>query len=341
MIDLSRYCSGRPHRVLQGSSRTLVTFAQSMFKLLDNLKVGAAHDVTVLLIGETGSGRTFLARLIHELSARRDEKCLAVVCNALPPEEIGSHLFGSVNGRSEEAGASMSGKLVAARRGTLLLHEIDALPPEQQANLLRTIETGEYEPVGSDDTRIATARLLVTSHVDLEKLMHAGKFRTDLYYRLNTLSFHLPPLRERPRDIEYLARKFALDLSREHKIKVRNIEPEFVTALRRYRWPGNIRELENVMRRAVLYCADGVLTLADLPGVIRSAKKGTSLHGNGDASGNGRGSLTLEARVAEAERRIIEESLRLHDYRRTVTAKELGISRVTLYNKMKKFGMMS
>lgn len=356
LADPSGCCVGLPHRTLYGQTRSLVTFTPSMFDIFDELKVAAAHDVIVLLIGETGSGKTHLARLIHELSPRHQERCLTVACGALPPDLIESELFGYVKGAFTGADCDKLGKFAAASRGTLLLDEIDVLAPEQQAKLLRVIETGEYEPVGSNDTQTSSARLIVASNIDLEQLVKAGKFRMDLYYRLNTLSFRLPPLRERPWDIEYLARKFALEHGRTHNIELKHIEPEFVAALRQYAWPGNIRELENVIRRAVLYCSSGVLTLGDLPSTMRPAKNHGSPacvgHGNGNGkqngNGNGHGSgchlprpMTLEQRVDEIERRIIEESLHRHNYHRSETARELGISRVTLYNKMKKFGMLN
>lgn len=334
-IDMAGFCTGLPHRVLKGQTRSLVTFTPAMFDMFDELQVAAAHDVTVLLVGETGSGKTYLARLIHELSNRRGQRCLTVGCGALPPDLIESELFGYVKGAFTGADTDKQGKFAAVAGGTLLLDEIDVLAPKQQAKLLRVIETGEYEPVGSNDTQFAKARLIVASNVDLEKLVKANKFRLDLFYRLNMLSFHLPPLRQRPWDIEYLARRFALDHSRAHQMELKHIEPEFLAALRQYHWPGNIRELENVIRRAVLYCRDGVLTTADLPSSMRPTNA-TALGG-----GTGRKPLTLEQRVEEIERRIIEESLRRHNYHRTDTAKELGISRVTLYNKMKKFGMLN
>ncbi len=327
---------GLPHRALRGATRALVTFAPSMFDMFDELKVAAAHDVTVLLIGETGSGKTYLARLIHELSERRNQRCLTVACGALPPDLIESELFGYVKGAFTGADGDKPGKFAAAERGTLLLDEIDVLAPKQQAKLLRVIETGEYEPVGSNDTRTSRARLIVASNIDLEQLVKADKFRMDLYYRLNTLSFFLPPLRERPWDIEYLARKFAVEHGRSHQIQLKHIEPEFLAALRQYPWPGNIRELENVVRRAVLYCREGVLTPADLPSALRPAG-GARTVSNGDRQR----SLTLDERVSQVERRIIEESLQRNNFHRTVTARELGISRVTLYNKMKKLGILN
>lgn len=338
-FDPMGYCAGLPYRALQGQTRSLVTFTPAMFAMFDELKVAAAHDVTILLIGETGCGKTHLARLIHELSPRNRQRCLTVACGALPPDLIESELFGYVKGAFTGADGDKLGKFAAAARGTLLLDEIDVLTPEQQAKLLRVIETGEYEPVGSNDTQTSSARLIVASNIDLEQLVQTHRFRMDLFYRLNTLSFHLPPLRERPWDIEYLARKFAHDHGRAHHIELTEIEPEFLRALREYRWPGNIRELENVIRRAVLYCSNGVLTLNDLPSTMRPVRKepGTSGH---PLPSPGK-SLRLDQRIEQVERRILEESLQRHNYHRTDTARELGISRVTLYNKMRKFGMLA
>ena len=408
--ELDTFWSGMPHKELHGATRSLVTFTPEMFEMIDEIKVAAKHEVTALLIGETGSGKTFLARLIHELSERREERFCTVACGALPPDLIESELFGHEKGSFTGADRTREGKFAAAGNGTLLLDEIDVLPPDQQAKLLRVIETGEYEPVGSNDTQTSQARLIVASNYNLEDLVRAGTFRTDLYYRLNILNFRVTPLRERPWDIEYLARKFALEHSRTHGIHLRSIEPAFLEVLRKYQWPGNIREMENVIRRAVLYCQRGVLTLGDLPSSIRAAAQGTPamsqangavqhggiqpgapvlgnhvganrgsrhavaqavgsdgstqagtpLNGNSNpvmpSNGNGHGHLpsssstdpaqnggqpvSLEQRVDQLEQRIIEDSLRRNNHRRKETAAELGISRVTLYNKMKKFGLL-
>ena len=341
--DLTGLYSDLPHRALHGRSKSLVTFTPSMFDIIDELKVPAAHDVTVLLIGETGSGKTHLAKLIHEMSARRDERMLTVACGALPPDLLESELFGHMKGSFTSADREREGKFSAAGRGTLLLDEIDVLPLEQQAKLLRVIETGEYEPVGSNDTLKSQARLVIASNYDLESLVKAGAFRMDLYYRLNMLCFRLLPLRMRPYDIEFLARKFAMDHGKTHNIPLRHIEPGFIDVLRRYPWPGNIRELENVIRRAVLYCQRGVLTAADLPQSIRENQGQATLAAATPlpAPAPVKPAITLEARVDETEKKIIEDVLKRHNNHRSATARELGISRVTLYNKMKKFGMLS
>jgi transcriptional regulator with PAS, ATPase and Fis domain len=382
-----------------------VTFTPEMFEMLDEIKVAARHNVTVLLIGETGCGKTFLARLIHELSDRREDRFCTVACGALPPDLIESELFGYVKGAFTGADRDREGKFAAAGRGTLLLDEIDVLPLEQQAKLLRVIETGEYEPVGSNETQHSEARLIVASNYNLEQLVRAGSFRTDLYYRLNILNFRLLPLRERPWDVEFLARRFALEHSRTHGIPLRSIEPAFFETLRAYHWPGNVREMENVLRRAVLYCQRGVLTVSDLPSAVRAAGMGlpasvgdsvndpplpsvpderylpapmpsalaarsragsptahafrsamapnshalagthissaaSSPAGPASAQPGMTAQHSLEARVDVLERRIIQDSLARNNHRRKETAAELGISRVTLYNKMKKFGLM-
>jgi DNA-binding NtrC family response regulator len=410
--DLAGFWSQTPHKELHGRSRSLVTFTSEMFDMMDEIKVAARHNVTVLLIGETGSGKTFLARLIHELSDRREERFCTVACGALPPDLIESELFGYVKGAFTGADRDREGKFAAAGSGTLLLDEIDVLPPEQQAKLLRVIETGEYEPVGSNETQRSQARLVVASNYNLEELVRNGSFRTDLYYRLNILNFRLLPLRQRPWDIEYLARKFALEHSRTHSIPLRAIEPAFLETLKTYQWPGNVREMENVVRRAVLYCHRGVLTVQDLPSSIRAAVNDMALpledqalpshqppspamfddrpfeapwpgaigsrlrvgslpghaarlagpqppihqgpalvHAHAGAMAESaashssalaaaRTAASLEARVDVMERRIIQDSLQRNNFRRKETAAELGISRVTLYNKMKKFGLL-
>jgi DNA-binding NtrC family response regulator len=329
-------------RIVRGKTVTYKTHTPEMFQLLDDVVTMAEHEVTMLLVGETGTGKTTLAKLVHELSPRASEKLLTVACGALPPELIESELFGHVKGAFTSADHTKAGKFEVAKNGSLLLDEIDVLGPAQQAKLLRVIETGEYEPVGSNDTRRSRARLIVASNVDLKKLMERNEFRADLYYRLNMLEFRIPPLRERQRDIVPMTLDFVDEFCKGHKVDIRRVHPDFLACLKAYDWPGNVRELKNHIRRAVLFCRTGILTPNELAPHFRQA-----LHQNPSAekaaSGlprNGRETSFVE-RLASSEREILEQALREHNDNRTATAKALGLSRVGLYKKMKKYGMIT
>ena len=219
-------------RLLRGKTQRFITYHEELFAMLDDLELAAFHDVTLLLIGETGTGKTFLAHLLHELSPRCEDRFLTVPCGALPPDLIESELFGHVKGAFTGAERNKIGKFEAAENGTLLLDEIDVLGPEQQAKLLRVIETGEYELVGSNETRTSNARAIVASNVDLEILMENERFRPDLYYRLNELKFYIPPLRKRALDIVPLALSFVESFCRKHEIPIHTIHPEFSTFAR-------------------------------------------------------------------------------------------------------------
>lgn len=326
--------------ILHGITRRFETSSHEMKIMLNELEIAAQHDVTVLLIGETGAGKTYLSRLIHEVSPRRDEPFLNVACGALPNDLIESELFGHTRGAFTSAHADKEGKFLAAGRGTILLDEIDVLGPEQQVKLLRVIETGEFEPIGSNKTYVNQARLVVASNLDLQPLVEQGKFRPDLYYRLNMLKFDVLPLRRRKSDIITLATGFVKAMSTKHNIVIEHIDDSFLDALHAYPWPGNVRELENVIRRAVIYCREGILRKENLPSHILMGQAGPTNDPSvvlGHQKRND--SERLGDQVAVTEKELIEQALFKNNYSRTNTAKTLGISRVTLYNKMKKYGM--
>ncbi len=329
--------------VLAGITRRYETNSQELKGMLQDLEVAARHNVTILLIGETGSGKTYLSKLIHEVSPRRNEPFLHVACGALPNELIESELFGHVKGSFTSAHADKEGKFIAAGSGTILLDEIDVLGPEQQVKLLKVIETGEFEPVGSNQTFVSQARLVVASNLNLQPLVEQGRFRPDLYYRLNMLKFEVLPLRMRKVDIMPLAKKFIKQLSQKHNISIVRIESGFFEALLNYPWPGNVRELENVIQRAVIYSREGVLGRTHLPGHILSGAAGPTNDPSVHLQGQAQTEVdpdTLGQQIALTEKDIIEQALFKNNFSRTHTAKDLGISRVTLYNKMKKYGMM-
>ncbi len=336
-----------PLGVLMGISRRYETSSPYLKQMLTDLEVAAAHNVTILLIGETGAGKTYLSRLIHEVSPRRYEPFVHVACGALPNDLIESELFGHTKGSFTSAHQDKEGKFIAARRGSLLLDEIDALGLEQQVKLLRVIETGEFEPVGTNDTQVCQARLIVASNLELQPLVEQHRFRSDLYYRLNMMKFVIPPLRHRKMDVIPLAKKFVRQFSIKHEVQIDEIDPKAFDTLLNYPWPGNVRELEHVIQRAVIFCRNGRLLKQDLPQHILSGNAGPTndptvvlpksqiakeLNGKHEA-------LSLGNQIALSEKEIIEQSLFKNSFRRTKTAQELGISRVTLYNKMKKYGL--
>lgn len=314
----------------EGLERRLLPQTPSLEFLLDRLAVAAEHDVTVLLTGETGTGKTHLAQLMHECSPRRTAPFLVVPCGAIPPNLMESAFFGHVRGAFTGADREKVGKFEAAGAGTLLLDEIDALPLEQQAGLLRVIETGEFEPVGSNETRRCRARLIVASNWDLDEAVRQGRFRQDLYYRLNGMSFHLPPLRDRVGDIAPLVRMLAAIYNTRFRKDLFDIALPALEALESHPWPGNIRQLENAVQQAVLMSRGSELLAEHLPHELR--------HSIAPKQEVPTGAL-LRTRDA-AERGTIERALEANGQSRTKTARALGISRVTLYKKMKKYGLL-
>lgn len=338
--------SGKNHSVPDqtitagGMADKFRTRTPELRSMLRRLEVAARHNVTILLIGETGSGKTHLASLIHETSPRHSDPFLHVACGALPGELIESELFGHVKGAFTSAHADKDGKFLAAGCGTILLDEIDVLTPDQQVKLLRVIEKGEFEAVGSNRTIYVKARIIAASNLQLQPLVESGRFRPDLYYRLNTLSFTIPPLRKRLPDIEPLARYFVHQHAAALGIEVVEISSEFLECLLSYPWPGNVREMENAIRSAVIYSQDGRMTPETLPTHIVDGTAGPANDPSVTAFFSGRRGESLEDRIEVTEKDIIEQALLSNNFSRTNTARHLGISRVTLYNKMRKYGIL-
>jgi two-component system response regulator HydG len=296
------------------------------------------QDTTLLFTGETGTGKTRLARLIHENSPRRDEPFLTVDCGALSANLIESEIFGHVRGAFTGADRDRPGKFTAAGKGTLLLDEINSLPPPVQGKLLRAVDERVFEPVGANDSQPLRARLIAVTNVPLDQEVAAGRFRSDLYYRLNVVGFHLPSLRERRTTIASLAHQFLALFTARNRPDVRNLHPEALRALEDYDWPGNVRELRNVIERAVALCPGPEVQLRDLPEAVRSTN---TFPASGPVAQPARPRATTLTQCREKTEILrITEALEKHRNNRRRAATELGISRMGLYKKLHKYGMM-
>lgn len=300
--------------------------------LLEQVRRVAAQDSTLLLTGETGTGKTALARLVHALSPRRNEPFLTLDCGALSASLIESEMFGHVQGAFTGADSDRAGKFSAAGRGTLLLDEISALPLSLQSKLLRVVDEQAFEPVGSNRAQTLQVRLVVVSNTPLDLEVRLGRFRAELYYRLNVISFHLPPLRERPRMIVPLALRFLGEFAERHRRDIRGARRETLRLLEEYAWPGNIRELRTVIERAVALAPGPDIEIADLPQAITGAKRPPLRP------------LTVPATLKQSwqtnEIQRILEALRKHQNNRLRAAADLGISRTSLYKKLRKYGLL-
>jgi two-component system, NtrC family, response regulator AlgB len=285
----------------------------------------AATNATVLLLGETGTGKGLLARHLHALSPRGDRPFVTVNCAVVSPSLIENELFGHARGAFTGADAARAGHVEAAGSGTLFLDEVGDLSREAQGKLLRLLEEHEYVRVGDTEPRSSDARVVAATHRDLRVAAERGEFREDLYYRLNVVTIRMPALRERLEDILDLAEAIVADLSVQHRRAPLRIGPEVQAALTAYRWPGNLRELVNVLERAVILSAGGVLSPDLLPEELRSAAPARPPDADGES---------LEA----AERRHIAAVLARHPTRESA-ARALGIDPSTLYRKRERYGL--
>ncbi len=292
----------------------------------------APSQATVLIRGESGTGKELIANAIHHASARADKPFLKVNCAAIPETLLESELFGHEKGAFTGALQKRIGRFEEADGGTLFLDEIGELPPTTQVKLLRILQEKEFQRLGSNVTLRVDVRIIAATHRNLEEAMKNGSFREDLYYRLNVISLHLPPLRERKEDLPLLIDHFLKKYSELNQKKVLDLSKEARTLLLRYSYPGNVRELENLIERAVVLCRGTVITREDLPFHLQE--------GASEAQGRPSKQMkTLPEILEEVERDLILKALHQHQGIQTRAAESLGISERVLRYKMKRYGI--
>ncbi|MFH0983098.1 MAG: sigma-54 dependent transcriptional regulator [Planctomycetota bacterium] len=303
-----------------------------MLKIFDLIEAVADSKVTVLIQGDSGTGKSMIARVLHHRSDRRDRSFVEVACGALPEQLLESELFGYVRGAFTGAVASKEGKFKAADGGSLFLDEVSTATPALQVKLLRAIQERAFEPVGSNKTETVDVRLILATNVDLEQEVAAGRFRQDLYYRINVVNFVLPPLRERLGDIPLLANTFLANYGAQCRKDITGFTDAALCCLQRYSWPGNVRELENVVERAVVLTKSRQLDVEDLPPKLVAVAEASPAEGVFTL-------LPLKQALEGPEKAIIEHALRANNWNRQLTADALQINRTTLYKKMKRYGL--
>ncbi|RMG45603.1 MAG: sigma-54-dependent Fis family transcriptional regulator [Acidobacteria bacterium] len=291
-------------------------------RVLRQVEKIAPSQASVLLTGETGTGKEVIAEAIHELSPRSDRRLVKVHCAAIPDTLLEAELFGHVRGAFTGAVRDRAGHFEQAHRGTIFLDEVGEISPPVQVKLLRVLQSGEIQRLGESATRRVDCRVIAATNRDLEKEVAAGRFREDLYFRLNVITLRIPPLRERGDDVLLLARHF---LAREaaRGARLEGFTPAAIDALCRYSWPGNVRELENVIARAAALAEGPLIDVGDLPEALRN-----------ESGREGAGRRIEEMTLAEAERHLILHALERCSGDKRAAAKRLGISLATLYRKL-------
>jgi DNA-binding NtrC family response regulator len=302
-----------------------------MLKVFEMISSVADTRATVLVTGESGTGKSMIARAIHRRSGRVKGPFVEVACGALPETLLESELFGHVAGAFTGATGEKMGKFLQADGGTIFLDEIGTASPAMQVKLLRVLQELKFEQVGGTKTFSVDARVVLATNEDLARLVAEGRFRQDLYYRINVINVELPPLRSRVSDVSMLAHSFLEQVREDSRREVTGFSDDALATMERYPWPGNVRELQNVVERAVLLGKGPVIAVADLPMEVRGA--GTMVVSTAV------GHKTLKEALEGPERQIIREVLESNGWNRNATADQLGINRTTLYKKMKRLGL--
>ncbi|RMG90358.1 MAG: sigma-54-dependent Fis family transcriptional regulator, partial [Candidatus Dadabacteria bacterium] len=317
-----------------GRSPDLIGESPAVRELKEQIRVVGPTRASVLITGENGTGKELVARAVHRASRRRDGPFVEVNCAAIPEDLIESELFGHEKGAFTGATARRRGKFDLADGGTLFLDEIGDMSLKTQAKILRVIQEMRFERVGGTKTHEVDVRIIAATNKDLEEEIREGRFREDLYYRLNVVPIHVPPLRERTEDIPLLFRHFVEEYCREENREPVEVDEAVFAVLQAYPWPGNVRELKNVAERMVILCRSDRLTVADVPPAVRG--QGT---GSGGAGGTVRPGLGLREARRQFERDYIARHLEEAGWNVPQAAEALGVDRSSLYKKMKELGI--
>ncbi len=309
----------------QYSFANIVGQSKKMKEVFELVESVAASDANILIQGENGTGKELIANAIHHNSNRVKGPFIKINCAAIPKDLIESELFGYKKGAFTGAGTDKIGLFEMAEGGSLLLDEIGEMPPYLQTKLLRVLQEREYRPIGSDRLVHVDIRLVCATNIDLDVALRDGKLREDLYFRINTITLRVPPLRERTEDVPLLCNHFLAKFNERYRKTVRSISPAAYHLLIRNRWPGNVRELENAIERAVLVSKTGEIQPADLPETIRE-----------EASPAQEFTVPPHRTLAEIEKMAIVQTLQRTNWNKQEAAQILGLYRPTLYSKMKK-----
>jgi DNA-binding NtrC family response regulator len=302
-----------------------------MLKVFEMIGSVADTRATVLVTGESGTGKSMIARAIHRRSGRAKGPFVEVACGALPETLLESELFGHVAGAFTGAAGEKMGKFLQADGGTIFLDEIGTASPAMQVKLLRVLQELKFEQVGGTKTFSVDVRVVLATNEELTRAVAEGRFRQDLYYRVNVINVELPPLRSRVSDISTLAHSFLTQVREDSRREVTGFADDAMVTMERYHWPGNVRELQNVVERAVLLGKGPIITVADLPTDVRGS--------NGVVFTSAAGHKSLKDALEGPERQIIRDVLESNGWNRNATADQLGINRTTLYKKMKRLGL--
>jgi DNA-binding NtrC family response regulator len=326
----------------------LVGAHPTMRRVFDLIRRVGPSTAPVLVTGESGTGKELVARALHNLSPRRSQNLVPVHCGAIPEELLESELFGHVKGAFTGAIASRTGRFRLAHNGTIFLDEIGEMSPRFQVKLLRVLEDGTFEPVGSTASQTTDVRVIAATHRDLRAAAQEGTFREDLLYRLDVVTIRLPSLRERREDIPLLAEHFLTKMHEDKGLPPCHLTPEAAEALQAHDWPGNVRELRNVLERAVLLCEEpGVLQRCDLPEPLACGKKTVAAASEGSSQAAEEGTQPWDfgpegadfySELETFERRMISRALHLARGSKREAARLLQVNRTTLLEKLKRRG---